>query len=496
MHGSPNPLVLELNTRVWLRALEKRRGRALTLSQVPDESLDDLARPGVDYLWLMGVWTRSPQGREIALESLPQYREALPDIEAADVIGSPYAVYQWQVAPELGGRAALASLRRRLRERGLGLLLDYVPNHVARDHAWLGRHPDWFIQGSEMDLIERPEDFFAVATPAGRRIIAHGRDPWFPGWTDTAQVNAFHGGYRQAALEVLNDLAGQCDGLRCDMAMLLCNSVFATTWRHRLDEADSPAQEFWQELIPALRQRHPRFLFIAEVYWGMEDDLLEHGFDYCYDKAFYDDLLHCDVEELRARLAAPVACQERLLSFTENHDERRAVAALGEERCRAALALAATRPGGFLLHDGQLEGRRVRLPVQLSRRPPESPLPGLEAFQRRLLQELSSAPFRRGVWCQFEALPLSGNAGGHERLIAHGWASPQEWRLVVVNYGAEPGAGRVPLHAWPEIARGNWLLEDVLDGNSYRRDGDAMTRAGLEVLLPPWGVHLFRFSPA
>lgn len=496
MNRPHKPLVLELNARVWLQTLGQRRDKPLTLSQVPDAALDDVAGLGTDYLWLMGVWTRSPRGRELALQYLPQYRAALPDIQAADVIGSPYAVHEWRVAPELGGRMALAGLRRRLRERGIGLILDYVPNHVACDHAWVYQHPDWFIQGGEAELAQRPDDFFAVATPSGRRVIAHGRDPWFPGWNDTAQVNAFNAGYRQAALQLLHDLAGQCDGLRCDMAMLLCNNVFAATWRDRLDEAAMPVTEFWQELIPALREHYPQFLFIAEVYWDMEADLLQLGFDLCYDKGLYDDLLHCDAQGLRARIATPAARGGRLLRFTENHDERRAVAAFGEERCRAAFALAATLPGATLLHGGQVEGRRVKLPVQLSRAPDEPPIPELEAFQRSLLQEIRAAPFRQGVWQLFETLPLPGVAARQERLIAHGWASPKDWRLVAVNLGAEPAAGRVPLHAWPDIAAGNWLLEDLLDGKSYRREGAVMARQGLDILLPPWGVHLFRFRRA
>lgn len=489
-------VILELNTRVWLQSLNHGGESPLSLEQVPDSALDHIAGTGASYLWLMGVWTRSPQGREQALALLPQLREALPDIAAADVIASPYAVYDWQVAPELGGREALADLRRRLRQRGIGLILDYVSNHVARDHRWLHCHPDWFIQGGERDLQERPGDFFASQTHAGRRIFAHGRDPWFPGWTDTAQVNAFNPEYREAVRQVLFDLAAQCDGLRCDMAMLLCNGVFAATWRDQGDLMDTMPTEFWQELISALREQFPDFLFIAEVYWDMEADLLRLGFDYCYDKPLYDALLHCDASRLRAMLSAPVAHQNRLLRFTENHDERRAVTAFGEARSRTAFTLAATLPGGLLLHDGQLEGRSIHTPVQLARQPEEASLPEHEDYQRRVLRELGTAPFRQGKWQHFETLPP---VDGHDRpddLFAYGWASPGDWRLVIINLGAYPAWGRVPLTAWPEIATGNWRLEDCIDGACYDRDGVRMTREGLEIQLPARGAHLFRLQPA
>ncbi len=496
MLQTQKPVILELNTRVWLQSLNRDDHSPLTLAQVPDAALDRIAGVGANFLWLMGVWTRSPKGREQALALLPKFRGALPDIVAANVIASPYAVFDWQVAPELGGREALADLRRRLRQRGIGLILDYVSNHVARDHPWLYRQPDWFIQGSERDLQERPGDFFASQTRAGRRIFAHGRDPWFPGWTDTAQVNAFNPDYRQAVRQVLFDLAAQCDGLRCDMAMLLCNEVFATTWRDHIDPFDSPPEEIWQELIAALREQFPDILLIAEVYWDMEAELLRLGFDYCYDKPLYDALLHCDAGRLRAMLSTLVAHQDRLLRFTENHDERRAVTAFGEARSRAAFTLAATLPGAFLLHGGQLEGRATHLPVQLARRPVEASLPDHEDYQRRVLRELGAAPFRLGQWQLFEVLPPLDGHDRPDQLFAYGWACPGDWRLVIVNLGASPAWGRVPLAAWPEIATGSWRLEDCLDDACYDRDGARMTREGLEVLLPARGAHLFRFRPA
>lgn len=494
MFWPQKPIILELNTRVWLHTLGQRYGQPLTLAQVPDETLDELANLGVNLLWLMGVWTRSPRGRALALEFLPHYRASLPDIREADVIASPYAVYDWQVAPQLGGRAELAGLRQRLRARGIGLLLDYVPNHVALDHPWLQTNPDWFIQGSEQDLAARPGDFFAAQTQAGRRIFAHGRDPWFPGWTDSVQVNAFHPGLRQAALGVLLDLAAQCDGLRCDMAMLLRNSVFASTWRGHVDATDLPETEFWQELIPALRARQPDLRFIAEVYWDMEAAMLQLGFDFCYDKALYDGLLHNDADGLRAQLQAPLAHQQRLLRFTENHDEARAVSAFGELRSRAAITLAASLPGALLLHDGQLQGRRIRLPVQLGRQAPEAPLPGHAAFQRRLLRELRHAAFQCGNWRLFEVLPLHEGDERCAALIAHGWAARDDWRLIVVNLSEQAAQGRIPLGAWPEVTSGAWLLVDALEQAHYPRDGATLAQPGLGIRLPPWGAHLFRFQ--
>src|SRR5258706_10016887 len=102
-------------------------------------------------------------------------------------------------------------------------------------------------------------------------------------------------------------------------------------------------------------------------------------------------------ERLRGLLQADLPHQERLVRFIENHDERRAAAAF-PGKGRAAAVVVATLPGARLFHEGQLEGRRVRLPVFLGRRPPEPVDEALQAFYRRLLAEAASPVLRNGEW--------------------------------------------------------------------------------------------------
>ena len=200
------PTIYELNTAVWLERLGRERGGALRLDQVPDRAWEEIASLPVDAVWLMGVWERSPAGLRIALEN-PEItsanRRALPDLRPQDVIGSPYCVRDYQVDARFGGRSALADARERLGERGLGLVLDYVPNHVAPDHPWTVSDPARFVTGSEQDLVEHPGDFVRV----GSAILAHGRDPYFPPWPDVVQLNAFSEQLRAAAAETLLDIA-------------------------------------------------------------------------------------------------------------------------------------------------------------------------------------------------------------------------------------------------------------------------------------------------
>ncbi len=359
-----DPFVYELNTWVWLGELSEREGRPVGLGDVPPRDWDAIAALGFDTVWLMGVWERSPAGIAIALENeglVESFREALPDYRPEDVVGSPYCIRGYSVDPHLGGPDGLAAARAALAERGLGLILDFVPNHVAPDHPWVAEHPEYFVRGNEEDLARDPSSF--VRTAGG--ILANGRDPYFPAWPDVVQLNAFSPELRTAVVETLRAIAAQCDGVRCDMAMLVMSDVFERTWAERV--GPRPAEEYWPTVIAAVRESHPGFLFLAEAYWDLEWALQQQGFDACYDKRLYDRLAHDGAEEVRGHLTADPAYQRRLVRFLENHDEPRAAAAFPPEQARVAAVTTLTQAGPRLVHEGQLEGRRVRLPVFLAR---------------------------------------------------------------------------------------------------------------------------------
>ncbi|HEU4346850.1 MAG TPA: alpha-amylase [Actinoplanes sp.] len=489
MTGWPaQPVIHEVDTWVWLTEL----GPGRTLGDVPTEAWDQLALPGVDAVWLMGVWERSPAGLEIALrdEQLQAaFRAALPDLAPGDVVGSPYCVRRYVVDPRLGGPAGLAAARAELARRGVRLLLDYVPNHVAPDHPWVRERPEVFVRGGPEDLAREPEAFL----DAGGPVLARGRDPYFPPWPDVVQLDAFSPRLRDASVETLQAIGDQCDGVRCDMAMLLLTDVFAKTWGDRVGPA--PAAEFWPEVLGRVRERHPDMLFVAEAYWDLEWTLQQQGFDHCYDKRLYDRLLGGDASSVRGHLRADVGYQRRLVRFLENHDEPRAAATLRPvERERAAAVAIATLPGATLWHEGQLDGRRVQLPVFLGRRPAEPLDAELRRFHTDLIAAVASAGLRAGEWQGLDCTGWPDNPS-YLGIVAWCWRAGDRRHLVVVNLSDQPAQARVPV-PWPDLRGRTWRLLPVLAGETFERAGDELTDPGLFVALPPWGWHVLAFDHA
>ena len=482
-----HPVIYEVNTWAWLNDLSRKHQRRVDLATVPDQEWDALASRGFDAVWFMGVWERSPAGIGISMRNgglLEDFRRALPDFAPEGNVGSPYCVRRYVVDEHLGGPKGLATARRLLGERGLRLILDFVPNHVAPDHPWVSEHPEYFIQGSADDARNDPASFIEF----GGKVFACGRDPYFPAWPDVLQLNAFQPGLRQAVIETIAKIAGQCDGIRCDMAMLLLNDIFERTWGGRAGAR--PVNDYWKTVIPAIKGAHPEFRFIAEAYWDLEWELQQQGFDFCYDKKLYDRMEHGPADNVRQHLLADLPYQEGMVRFIENHDEPRAAAAFPDGRGRAAAVAILTLPGARLLHEGQFEGWQMRLPVFLARRPAEPTDHDLVAFYERLLKATSRDLFRAGEWrlCERSGWPDNQSC---RNVLAWCWVKDDERALVVVNYGPAPAQARVHV-PWDDLRSRQWRLDDGLSGNTYDRDGNDMRDSGLYVDLGPWQCHVFQ----
>ena len=296
-------------------------------------------------------------------------------------------------------------------------------------------------------------------------------------------------------IETVSDIASQCDGVRCDMAMLLINSIFERTWGNRAGQR--PATEYWVDVISAIKKAHPDFLFIAEAYWDLEWELQQQGFNYCYDKRLYDRLEHEIGESVRLHLCADLAYQKKLVRFIENHDEPRALSVFSPQKERAAAVTIATIPGARLFHEGQFEGRKIRLPVFLGRRPVEPIDQKLKEFYERLLAVLRHPVVRNGQWQLLECDPAWEGNWTRDCFVAFAWQGAGGERLVVaVNYAPNQSQCYVRL-PFADLGNGHWRLEDLLGDTQYDRDGNDLQSRGLYLDVPSWQNHIFtmrRFS--
>lgn len=483
-----NPLIIEINALVWLQELSNRFQQAITLNNVPASEWDQFALQGFDYVWLMGVWQRSPVGLRIALQHpgiVGDCQDALPGLAPTDMVGSPFCIKDYQVDEMLGGHQGLIRARHELKSRGIRMMLDFVPGHVAPDHPWTATHPEYFIQGTEEELETQAGNFM----DSGGTVFARARDPFYPPWPDVLQLNAFSSALRQEFISLLQGLAALSDGVRCDMAMLVTNRIFTQTWGERAGKP--PAEDFWELVIPAVKRDHPEFLFMAEVYWDMEWELQQQGFDYCYDKRLYDRLLDAEAYAVRQHLQADLAFQKKLVRFIENHDEQRIASKLDDRRNMAAAVSCYTLPGARLFHLGQREGRKTRIPVFLGRSPQEQSNEPLSAFYDQLLRICSQPLLQDGNWllCSVEGWP--GNYCSHH-LLAWSWSLDHQRALIVVNYSDKPAQGMVKW-PWNEDPEHEVNLGDPVHDVEYTRSGYDLNEYGLYVDLSAWDFHLFIF---
>jgi hypothetical protein len=484
------PLLFQINTRVWLTELARLLRRPATLDDVPDAELDRLAEMGFDWVWLLSVWQTGLAGQRVS-RSNPEWRkefqETLPDLHDEDIPGSGFAITGYTVHRDLGGDAALARLRERLRNRGLRLMLDFVPNHTGLDHPWVEAHPEYYIGGTERDLGRAPQNYTWIKRARGDLLLAHGRDPYFPGWPDTLQLNYGNPAVQDAMIAELVRIAGQCDGVRCDMAMLVLPDVFERTW-------SIPSQPFWPRATARVRERAPAFCFMAEVYWDLEWTLQQQGFDYTYDKRLYDRLREGHARPVREHFLADPDYQNKLARFLENHDEPRAAATFPPGTHEAAAVITFLSPGLRFFHQGQLDGRMKRISPHLGRAPDEPVDKEREGFYDRLLAVLRNPVVRQGEWRLLECLPAWQGNWTSDCFLAFAWQGPAGERLLVaVNYAPNQSQCYVRL-PFTSLDRAHWRLEDLIGTASYDRDGDDLVMRGLFLDVPAWNTSVFRLT--
>jgi glycosidase len=484
------PSLYQVNTRVWLAELSRDLSRKATLDDIPDDWLELVAAMGFDWVWFLSVWTTGEAGRTISRQNPEwqhEFRETLPDLKEEDIGGSGFAIADYHVSPDLGGDTELKRLRERMMKHGLKLMLDFVPNHMAHDHPWVEDHPEYFIPGTEQDPEYYPQNFTRVKRKGGDLILAYGRDPYFAGWPDTLQLDYSNPATAEAMTNELLRISGQCDGVRCDMAMLVLPEVFERTWGRR-------AQSFWPVVISAVHEKALDFCFMAEVYWDMEWTLQQLGFDYAYDKRLYDRLCVSGVKAIREHFYAGSDYQDKLARFLENHDEPRAATTFDEKKHEAAAVITFLSPGLRFFHQGQFEGRKKRISPHLVRAPEEATDEVLQKFYGDLLSVLKKPLFREGNWRLLEAVPAWDGNDTWDSFLAFAWIGTDGGRaLVTVNYAPHASQCFIQL-PFTDLAGQVVRFRDLMSPVVYDREGNELLSRGIYLDMPEWGYHIFEIS--
>lgn len=487
---APSSLLYEVNTRCHLRSLSDRIGRKASLLDISDSELARWSSWGFTHVWLMGVWPTGPLVRQHAFRQpslRTRFNEYLPGWQKKDVLGSPYGIAAYQPDDLIGGETALLKFRDRLHALGMKLILDFIPNHVGLDHPWVNERPDL--------LVTSPRQYpghFPVEHNGRDLWVAHGKDPYFHPWTDTAQLDLRNNSTRRALIKELLQIASWCDGVRCDMAMLVLNEIFSNTWRNHPSDTIPPKTEFWTEAISAVKRSHPDFLFMAEVYWGREAQLQSLGFDYTYDKGFLDHITGLRTAELQYHLQHHRNSLNHDVRFLENHDEARVACQLPEApRQHAAALLWLALPGMKLLYEGQMEGWKAQIPVQLSRWPEEMPDQATFDYYGKILTFRKETALRDGTCHIAAALPAWTGNPSHQNLFVICWQKEESaFELIVVNYAPHASQCYARLDA-SFSASSQWVMRNRLGDETYVQSREDLMTRGLYLDLPTWGAHWF-----
>jgi hypothetical protein len=496
-----HPRIIRIDARHWVAKASSEAGRSVGLGDVPERDIERIAGLGFDVVWLSASWTIGAQSRRL-WRGTPWMQERrallLPDLTDDEIVGSPLALGAYAPPRELGHDAGLRGLRRRLEAAGIGLILDFVPNQTANDHPWVRQHPDWYVQVDASDRAADPDCSFEVRAE-GRHWIAHGRDPNFPPWRDTAQLDYRHPELRRAMIRQLRDIATMCDGVVCHLAMLALDDVFRSTWDGRSvspttsDDA-SLYGEFWWHAITAVREAYPHFLIVAQAYWGTEWRLQRLGFDLTFDKVLRDRLLAGDPGSVVAHLRADEEFQRRSVRYLDDEGEPPFASLVGWARLRASLLTTAIVPGALLVSDAELEGSLARVPAPLGRRPDGPNDEAISRIYETVLTATDDETFRRGQAIRIDPQSAWPGNQSHESILARLWTGPhRQLRLAVANLGPDPAQGYVPLPL-SEFGGRTVNLQDLLADITYVRAGDDLLAAGLYLDLPGHGCHLFRIT--
>lgn len=488
-------MILEINTVNFIYKISKKYKKEVNsfkdmikLGEIPEEEWEKILYGGtVKYIWLMGIWKRSKTSRQIALKNINEYKQLIEDIKEEDILGSAYSITDYTPNPIIGSFKDLTKVKRILNKYNVGLILDFIPNHFGIDNNYINRKI--FIETDFEGYIKNPDLFHVIVKDNKVRYIAYGKDPFFPPWIDTLQINIFSKEAQNILLKSLKKISRYADGVRVDMSMLLLKNIFHNNWKDYLDSEIlkniEREEEFW-----SIATKSTDLIFIAECYWNTEYKLLELGFDYTYDKRFLDAIHSLSINQLRYLISLNFDFQRRMVRFLENHDEIRIASKIDQFNSPSILTLFFTCLGMKMIYWEQLEGQTVKIPVQIIRCKDIYKSITMYSKILEIYQQVKNL-LENG---KFFILKVNGIFDEtYRNIIAYGYKLNSKILIVTLNLSPIYSQGIIdirecyPKNLLSEIpTEKEIILFELINRNRYYRK---LSR--LHVILPPFQPQLF-----
>ncbi|MGL4948331.1 MAG: alpha-amylase family glycosyl hydrolase, partial [Mycoplasma sp.] len=441
------PSIYQVSLRPWIFQLSKELGTDVkTLEQIPLSKLKEIRDKGMDIFWIMGVWQVGEYGvnHDKSDPGLQEsFRAVLPDYTMDDIIGSPYAITDYTCNKELcpNGDDDLVKFRQRVNGLGMKLMLDFVPNHAAFDSPWLNDNINLFIRAPRD---AQPPYDSSRYFPNG---VAYGGWYTFDPWTDVAQLNYWNPDTIKLMTDKLKTVAKYSDAIRCDMAYIILSDPYTQRWKSEMDSwgYKKPEKEFWVDAIKEVKASYPGTIFLAEVYGDLFKELIKEGFDYTYDKEFWDRWRDDKIQYAKDWINWTSDVKDNLCHFLENHDDNRAVPYFGGEVAKTigAALVSYTLPGLRFFFQDQWNGYRNKLEVHLRRSYDESKSDEAIAFYSKFFEVLKNDIFKNGTW-----MPVHIYDDDALVLFGWNWTSSQNddkiWCIINFNVNTKGARVTVP----------------------------------------------------
>lgn len=415
--------LFQINTRNLLKDLEID-----SVSKIPLSFWHNLKSQGFGMIWMLGVWQICDFSSQYAKQN-PNLFDLANNADLTlvhkEFVGSCFAIEDYDFDPKIGSNQDFLKLKQDLNSLGFKLILDFIPNHFGRSTKLLQTNPEIFLTALENRFGQTFEVQQENESKQSKNstFVYYGKDPHFEPWIDTVQLDYTKLATRKFMQSRLQSIANVCDGIRCDMAMLILPKVFNQTWKLAIENQDFD-QDFWQESIASIKAKDPNFIFLAEVYWDLESQIYELGFDYVYNKDFLDSLLTSNGQWLEQSLKIPNS-----IFNLENHDEPRSTKLFLNREKLSAIAILVFSPGLQLYQNGQIEGNSTRLPIQLCAKQIFPTDFGLQTFYFGLFNLVSGDLFRDDSHFFFVRFD--------DNLITLVWKNQTTVVMLIVNFGTQ-----------------------------------------------------------